>query len=154
MGVEKLIIFLLEPYPFFIMKRRPIQGYLSKAVSCPSESPWSSPMVLIKKKNEALRFCSGYRGLFNVTKKDVTQYRSLRFLRWVVKNSIFLRLIFRLPSSGYGRITKWKNSFSNTTWAIWTPCGLTNAGSTFPELIERVMERLLSKFVFVCTSES
>ncbi|CAG8803120.1 20598_t:CDS:1, partial [Gigaspora rosea] len=35
-----------------------------------SESPWSSPVVLVKKKNGKLRFCVDFRKLNNVTKKD------------------------------------------------------------------------------------
>jgi hypothetical protein len=35
-----------------------------------SDSPWSSPVVLVRKKNEELRFCVEYRKLKYVTKKD------------------------------------------------------------------------------------
>jgi hypothetical protein len=36
-----------------------------------SMSPWSSRIVLVKKKNGKLRFCVDYRGLNKITKKDV-----------------------------------------------------------------------------------
>jgi hypothetical protein len=40
-----------------------------KGVIEESEGPWSSPVVLVRKKNGDLRFCVDYRK-FNVTKKD------------------------------------------------------------------------------------
>ena len=37
----------------------------------PSNSPWSSPVVLGKKKDGTHRFCAYYRKFNNVTVKDV-----------------------------------------------------------------------------------
>jgi hypothetical protein len=34
-----------------------------------SDNPWSSPVVLVRKKNGELRFCVDYRELNDVTKK-------------------------------------------------------------------------------------
>jgi hypothetical protein len=35
-----------------------------------SDSPWSSPVVLLRKNNGELRFCLDYRKLNDVTKND------------------------------------------------------------------------------------
>jgi hypothetical protein len=40
-----------------------------KGVIEESEGPWSSPVVLVRKKNGDLRFCVDYRKLNDVTKK-------------------------------------------------------------------------------------
>ena len=56
-------------------ERRIIQAQVKDMIEddivSPSSSPWSSPVVLIKKKNGDLRFCIDYRKLNAVTQKDV-----------------------------------------------------------------------------------
>lgn len=44
---------------------------LSKHLIGPSFSPWASPVVLVKKKVNASRFCIDYHHLKKITKKDV-----------------------------------------------------------------------------------
>ena len=43
---------------------------LSQGVVQPSNSPWASPIVLVKKKDGTYRFCVDYRKLNLVTKPD------------------------------------------------------------------------------------
>ncbi|GFU64074.1 transposon Ty3-I Gag-Pol polyprotein [Trichonephila clavipes] len=45
-----------------------VQKMLDEGIVQPSESPWSSPIVLVK-KNGSWRFCVDYRKLNSVTKK-------------------------------------------------------------------------------------
>ena len=59
------------PEPHKKVVEEHIEDMLRAGVIEPSESPWASRVVLVKKKDGKLRFCVDYRKLNNVTKKDV-----------------------------------------------------------------------------------
>ena len=47
-----------------------LQDMLSKNILSPSQSPWTSPIMLVAKKDVSTRFCVNYRRLNAVTRKD------------------------------------------------------------------------------------
>jgi transposase InsO family protein len=64
-----------RPYRFAhsekIKVEEQIHSMLEKKVVSPSRSPWSSPVVLVRKKDGTIRFCVDYRKLNAVTVRDV-----------------------------------------------------------------------------------
>ena len=47
-----------------------ISDMLDQGLIQPSTSPWSFPVVVVKKKNGKLRFCVNYKPLNDITKKN------------------------------------------------------------------------------------
>ena len=47
-----------------------LEDMKNKGVIEESNSPWSSPVVLIRKKDSSLRFCVDYQRLNNITRKN------------------------------------------------------------------------------------
>jgi len=48
-----------------------VQEMLRANVIEPSTSPWSSPIVIVRKKDGRLRFCIDFRRVNDVTERDV-----------------------------------------------------------------------------------
>ena len=49
-----------------------VQEMLDNGIIRPSSSPWNSPIILVRKKDNTMRFVCDFRGLNNVTKKDIS----------------------------------------------------------------------------------
>jgi hypothetical protein len=47
-----------------------VEKMLAKEIIEPSDSPWSSPPVLVRKKDSSFRFCVDYRKVNSLTKRD------------------------------------------------------------------------------------
>ncbi|ROT64726.1 hypothetical protein C7M84_017331 [Penaeus vannamei] len=92
-----------------------------------SDSPWSSPVVLVTKKDGTKQFCVDYRSLNNVTAKDSYPLPRMDDMLDAMAGAHWFSTLDL--KSGYHQFTV-------------MPFGLCNAPSCFERLMERVLEGL------------
>lgn len=120
---------------------------LAKRVIKESDSPWSSPIVLVNKKENSIRFCIDFRKLNEITTKDIHSIPRIESTLDALSGSKYYSTIDL--KSGYLQVKVADEDKPKTTFSIpgggrWNfnvmPFGLCNAGAT----LKRLMEKLLS----------
>uniref|UniRef100_A0A3P8RRT6 Gypsy retrotransposon integrase-like protein 1 n=1 Tax=Amphiprion percula TaxID=161767 RepID=A0A3P8RRT6_AMPPE len=135
--------------------RKHLQMLLEAGVIRESESPFSSPIVVVKKKNGEVRLCIDYRKLNSQTIRDAYALPNLEETFSALSGSKWFSVMDL--KSGYYQIEMEEEDKAKTAFVCplgfyefnRMPQGITNAPSTFQRLMERCMGDINRKEVLV-----
>ena len=133
--------------PFAVRQEvaRQLESMQEAGIIEPSSSPWSSPVVMVRKKDGSLRFCVDYRELNKVTRKDTYPLPRVDDLLDQIGQSKFFTTLDL--ASGYWQIRVEPSSREKTAFVTphglfqfrVMPFGLTNAPAVFQRLMQSVL---------------
>lgn len=135
---------------------RELDSMLSQGIVERSDSPWSSPILLVPKKDGSYRFCVDYRKLNKVTKRDAYPLPSVSQTLDKLRDARFLTSLD--IKSAYWQIPVAESSKQLTAFTVPNrglfqfrrmPFGLHNAPATWQRFIDRVIGLDLEPHVFV-----
>nr|GEU34083.1 putative reverse transcriptase domain-containing protein [Tanacetum cinerariifolium] len=132
-----------------------LQELLEKEFIRPSSLPWGAPVLFVKKKDGSFRMCTDYRELNKLIVKN--RYPLLRIddlFDQLQGSSVYSKIDLRL---GYHQlrikeedipITAFRTRYGHFEFQV-MPFGLTNVPAVFMDLMNRVCNPYLDKFVVV-----
>ena len=107
----------------------------------PSSSPWNAPIILVKKKDNTVRFMCDFHGLNDVTKKDSYLLPHIRDVLDTMGTQYWSTLN---AASAYWPMSLAEQNKEKTAFSVRrgkfefnvTPYGLCNAGASYQRMID------------------
>ena len=132
-----------------------VNDMLDRGLIQPSNSPWSSPIVLAPKKDGDYRFCVDFRRVNSVTKKDAQPMPRIDDILDQLGGARYFSTLDL--ASGYWQVPLREEDREKTAFSVGVdhyeftvmPLGLTNASATFQRMMGNVLRGIKGCLVFI-----
>lgn len=132
-----------------------VDRMLQEQIIEPSESPWSSPVVMVRKKDGKFRFCVDFQKVNDITQKDAYPLPFINAILDKLRHAQYISTIDL--RQGYWQIPLTEGSKPITAFTVpgrglfqfrVMPFGLHSAPATFQRLMDRIIGPELDPYCF------